>query len=165
MGVPREEFELVVNDYYQDLYRFAFSLSKNEADAVDLTQQTFYRFATKGDTIREKSKTKSWLFRTLKNDFLSQARRSQRFQHVELEDASHELPREEPDPSASFDGQLALEALQRVDENYRVALSLFYMKGLAYKEIADVLEIPIGTVMSRLSRGKTQLRAALSSLD
>ena len=164
MRIAPSEFEFVVNDYYQDLYRFAYSLSKNEADATDLTQQTFYRYATKGDTIRDKSKTKSWLFRTLKNDFLSQARRAQRFQHVALDDAHHELPRHDADPSRSFDGNLAVEALQRVDETYRVALSLFYMKGLSYKEIAEMLEIPIGTVMSRLSRGKAKLKTALSSV-
>lgn len=166
MGVPPTEFEQVVSQYYQDLYRFAFSLAKNEADATDLTQQTFYRFATKGDTIRDKSKTKSWLFRTLKNDFLSQARRSQRFQHVALEDAGPELPEENTaNPATSFDSQLAVEALQKVDATYRVALSLFYMKGLSYKEIAESLEIPIGTVMSRLSRGKAQLKAALAGAN
>jgi len=154
-----------VNDFYQDLYRFAYSLAKNQADATDLTQQTFYRFATKGDTIRDKSKTKSWLFRTLKNDFLSQARRSQKFQHIALEDAGPELPDEQSeDQSRSFDSQLAVDALQKVDETYRIALSLFYMKGLSYKEIAHTLEIPIGTVMSRLSRGKAQLKSALSAV-
>lgn len=164
MGHPTE-FERVVNDYYQDLYRFAYSLSKNQADATDLTQQTFYRFATKGDTIRDKSKTKSWLFRTLKNDFLSQARRAQKFQHIPLEDAGPELPDEQSaDQSRSFDSKLAVAALQKVDETYRVALSLFYMKGLSYKEIAQTLEVPIGTVMSRLSRGKAQLKSALSAI-
>ena len=59
---------------------------------------------------------------------------------------------------------LAVEALQKVDETYRIALSLFYMKGLSYKEIAHTLEIPIGTVMSRLSRGKAQLKSALSAV-
>ena len=164
MGNPAE-FERVVNDFYQDLYRFAYSLSKNQADATDLTQQTFYRFATKGDTIRDKSKTKSWLFRTLKNDFLSQARRSQKFQHVPLEDAGPELPDEQSeDQTRAFDSHLAVDALQKVDETYRIALSLFYMKGLSYKEIAHTLEIPIGTVMSRLSRGKAQLKSALSAV-
>ena len=164
MGNPTE-FERVVNDFYQDLYRFAYSLAKNQADATDLTQQTFYRFATKGDTIRDKSKTKSWLFRTLKNDFLSQARRSKKFQHIALEDAGPELPDEQSeDQSRSFDSQLAVDALQKVDETYRIALSLFYMKGLSYKEIAHTLEIPIGTVMSRLSRGKAQLKSALSAV-
>ncbi len=164
MEVVREEFEKVIGDYYQDLYRFAYSLSHNEPDATDLTQQAFYKYATKGHTIRDRSKTKSWLFRTLKNDFLSQARRAQKFQHVELEDAGSELPHEESSSQQAIDSQLAVEALQKVDEAYRVALTLFYMKGLSYREIAESLEIPIGTVMSRLSRGKNQLKTALAAL-
>lgn len=162
MEETNTEFERVVSDYYQDLYRFAYSLARNEADATDLTQQTFYRYASKGHTIREKSKTKSWLFRTLKNEFLNQARRSQKFQHIDIDDAEHELPHEENDSARRIDSKAAVDALAEVDEGYRVALSLFYMKGLAYKEIADVLEVPIGTVMSRISRGKAQLKQALA---
>ncbi len=164
MGIPPTEFERVVSDFYQDLYRFAFSLSRNEADATDLTQQTFYRYAKKGDTIRDTSKTKSWLFRTLKNEFLGQKRRSQKFQHVSMDDEINDLPAEETSPVTALDSQLAVEALQRVDASYRVTLSLFYMSGLSYKEIAESLEIPIGTVMSRLSRGKAQLKQALSTV-
>lgn len=162
MAVPPTDFEQAVTDYYQDLYRFAYSLSKNEADATDLTQQTFYRYAVKGETIRDKSKTKSWLFRTLKNEFLSQARRFKKFPQVTLEDAAHELPNHNTNPASTFDHHLAVEALQQVDPSYRVALSLFYMKGLSYKEIAETLDIPIGTVMSRLSRGKAQLKNVLA---
>ncbi len=161
MAESNVEFERVVSAYYQDLYRFAYSLAGNEADAVDLTQQAFYRYARKGDTIRDVSKTKSWLFRTLKNEFLNQARRQQRFQHVEIDDAESELPQEEAQPGRSIDQKMALHALNQVDENYRVAVALFYMRGLAYREIADVLEVPIGTVMSRISRGKAQLKQAL----
>ena len=56
---------------------------------------------------------------------------------------------------------MAVDALQQVDEAYRVALTLFYLKGLFYREISKALEVPIGTVMSRLSRGKEQLKAAM----
>ena len=61
-----------------------------------------------------------------------------------------------------MDATLVVEALQEVDEVYRVPLTLFYMQDLSYKEIAEMIEAPIGTVMSRLSRGKAQLRAALA---
>ena len=162
MGETNAEFERVVSNYYQDLYRFAYSLARNEADATDLTQQTFFRYASKGHTIRERSKTKSWLFRTLKNEFLNQARRSQKYQHVDIDDAEHELPRQECDSARRIDSHAAVAALSEVDETYRIALSLFYMKGLAYKEIAEILEVPIGTVMSRISRGKAQLKQALA---
>lgn len=154
-------FEDVVATYYQDLYRFAFSLVHNEPDAIDLTQQTFYRYATKGHLIQDRSKVKSWLFTVLKNDFLDKVRRSKKFQHVELEAATPELPPQETAPDRAIDRKLAVEALSKVDENYRTALSMFYLKGLSYKEIAEALEVPIGTVMSRLSRGKNQLKIAL----
>ncbi|MDB4808776.1 RNA polymerase sigma factor [Verrucomicrobiales bacterium] len=101
----------------------------------------------------------------MKNDFLSQTRRSQKFQHIPLEDAGPKLPDEQTEvQSRAFDSQLAVDALQKVDETYRIALSLFYMKGFTYKEIAHTLEIPIGTVMSRLSRRKAQLKSALSAV-
>jgi len=158
-----DQFERIVNDFYQDLYRFAYSLANNEADATDLTQQTFYRYATKGDTIRDASKTKNWLLRTLKNDFLNQVRRSKRFEHVPLEDASPELSQTGEKQSRTLDSQLAVDALQKVNETYRITLSLFYLKQLSYREIAERLEVPIGTVMSRLSRGKAQLKLALAT--
>jgi RNA polymerase sigma factor (sigma-70 family) len=83
--------------------------------------------------------------------------------------ALEDLPPGESDPAApevdlvtGLDAGLVMEALHEVDEVYRVPLTLFYLEDLAYKEIADALEVPIGTVMSRLSRGKAQLRAALA---
>jgi RNA polymerase sigma-70 factor (ECF subfamily) len=63
--MPSNEFELLVSQFYEPLYRFAFSLTGTEADACDLTQQTFYIWATKGHQLRDRSKVKSWLFTTL----------------------------------------------------------------------------------------------------
>ena len=158
MDMPEIDFEDLVNAHYEALYRFALSLSKGEAQAADLTQQTFFLWAKKGHQLRDASKAKSWLFTTLYREFLGGARRSARFPEVELEDAGSELPATAPGIVQSIDGTLAIAALQAVDEIYRIPLALFYLEDFSYKEIAELITTPIGTVMSRLSRGKAQLR-------
>src|SRR5579872_6732082 len=77
-------FEHLVDSYYESLYRFALSLTRREADACDMTQQTFYRWATKGGQLRDKSKVKSWLFTTLHREFLANRRHEVRFLHTEI---------------------------------------------------------------------------------
>src|SRR5438552_7520225 len=86
------EFESLVARYYRSLYQFAFSLTQSEADACDLTQQTFYIWATKGHQLREVSKVKTWLFTTLHREFLELRRRQTRFPHYELSQVETELP-------------------------------------------------------------------------
>ena len=81
--------------------------------------------------------------------------------HHEPEMLEAELPPVLPEVVTSLDAAQAVEALQEVDEIYRAPLTLFYLENLSYKEIAETLELPIGTVMSRLSRGKEQLKKAL----
>jgi len=157
------EFDALVEAYYQPLYRFAFSLAKREADAADLTQQTFYKWATKGNQLRDKSKVKTWLFTTLHREFLGSRRRYQRFPHHEVEEVIHELPTVTSQVVDEMDAGQVMEALQAVDEMYRTPLTLFYLQDLSYKEIGETLEIPVGTVMSRLSRGKKQLKAELAA--
>lgn len=156
------DFDKVVEDHYQNLYRFGYSLAKSEADATDLTQQTFYRFATKGHQLRDKSKVKTWLFTTLYREFLGTVRKKKKFQHVEMESAGKDMPQVDARAVENADGSLCMEALQNLEDKYREPLSLFYLQDQSYKEIAGILDMPIGTVMSRLSRGKEQLRAILS---
>lgn len=151
-------FDEIVNAYYQPLYRFGYSLAKNEHEAGDLTQQTFFIYAEKGSSLRDKSKVKSWLFTTLYREFLRRKRKDQRMDSYEPEMLEVVSGSVEPHIRRSLDANLAVEALEEVDEVYRHPLSLFYLKDLSYKEIAEVLDVPIGTIMSRLSRGKAQLR-------
>lgn len=158
---PEIDFRQLVADYYQPLYRFAYSLAKNQDEASDLTQQTFVVYAEKGESLRDASKVKSWLFTTLYREFLRLRRRSANMAVHEPEIIEAEAPVVDPSIVNRLDGRSAVEALENVDENYRAALVLFYLKDLSYKEIAETLDIPIGTVMSRLSRGKAQLKKAL----
>jgi len=114
--MPSDEFEQIVSQHYEPLYRFALSLTRTEADARDLTQQTFYTWATKGHQLRDRSKVKSWLFTTLHRDFLSIRRRAARFQHVELSDATEDLPAVSPEVVNTLDATLLLEFLGQVKE-------------------------------------------------
>lgn len=164
--MSQEVFSQLVDAYYAALYRFALSLTRSEADACDLTQQTFYVWAKKGEALRDASKAKSWLFTTLYRDFLRGRRRGERMTAIETLPVEEADPVSlEPDTVAAMDANLVVEALQEVEEVFRAPLTLFYLEELSYQEIADALDVPIGTVMSRLSRGKSQLRVRLAAKE
>ena len=156
------DFEQLVGRFYEPLYRFAYSLAKSEDAACDLTQQTFYLWAARGHQLRDATKVKSWLFTTLHREFLSGRRRETRFPHEPLEELERPLPAVTPSLVDRLDGGTVMVALTEVEEIYRAPLTLFYLEQMSYQEIAAALEIPIGTVMSRLSRGKEQLRRRLA---
>lgn len=162
-AVAELNMENLVERFYEPLFRFALSLAGSEPSACDLTQETFYLWAAKGHQLRDHSKVKTWLFTTLYREFLASRRRETRFPHHSLDDddSFRELPAVSPDLVNELDGPVVMKCLQRVDETFRVPLTLFYVRELSYQEIAAALEIPIGTVMSRLSRGKAQLRRRL----
>jgi RNA polymerase sigma factor (sigma-70 family) len=155
------EFERVVGLYYSALYKFAFSLSGRESDAGDLTQQTFYIWAVKREQIRDSSKVKSWLFTTLHREFLQKTARITRFPELGLEQSEPDLPEIASEARIRADSTAVREALERIDPVFRGAVALFYLEDYTYPEIADVLEIPLGTVKSRISRGIAQLQREL----
>ncbi|HUZ06475.1 MAG TPA: RNA polymerase sigma factor [Candidatus Paceibacterota bacterium] len=152
-------FESLVNAHYEPLYRFALSLARSEADAGDLVQQTFCRWAAKGDQLRDPSKAKSWLFTTLHREFLGRRRHEDKFPKVEISAVNEsELTANSPSSEKQIDGASVMSALHRLDEMYRAPLALFYLEEHSYRDIAEILEVPVGTVMSRISRGKELLR-------
>jgi len=151
----------IINTLYSSLYQFAVSLTKSESDASDLVQQTFLTFSQRLDQIRDFSKVKSWLFVTLRRHFLLKIRRHKRHPEVQFLPDAHDFPIEDPEVWRSLDARSVREALLQVDEKYRVVLELFYLNNISYREISAAFGIPIGTVMSRLSRGKAQLRSIL----
>ncbi len=158
-------FEEVVSAYYEPLYRFALGLCRSEADASDLTQRVFERFGEKSSTVRDKDKIKTWLFTTLYRDFLQQKRHDTRFPHSELDEALDATIVELPRAEISADANTAVAALNEMEEPFRSTLILFYLQEHSYKEIAEILDVAIGTVMSRLARGKEMLRAKIISHD
>lgn len=157
MSIPLD-FDGLVDQYYEKLYRFAFSLSRRESDASDLTQETFYLWATKGGQLRDPEKVKAWLFTTLYREFLRKHRRGARFPEHELASVAGELPAVPPAGGTLLDWSVVLSSLAKLDENFQGPVILFYLEDHSYQEIAHVLGIPLGTVKSRLSRGLAQLK-------
>ena len=158
----RPNFEEIVDLYYRGLFRFAYGLSRCEATASDLTQQTFYIWAKKGHQLREPGKVKSWLFTTLRREFLDLRRRSTSHPHIDMEVAERELPDVAPNVVRDASVNEIMDALQELNELHREPLGLFHVNEHSYKEIAEILEIPIGTVMSRIARGREQLYRMLA---
>jgi len=161
MVLDESTFEEIVSMSYESLYRFAFSLTQREADARDLTQEAFRQLANKAAQIQDKTKVKSWLFTTLYRAFIDSRRRQIRYPHVDVEAAVDELPVTAPIAPHRIDAEAARQALMKVDEVYRTPLTLFYLGEHSYLEIAEILNIPPGTVMSRISRGRAILRRLL----
>jgi RNA polymerase sigma-70 factor (ECF subfamily) len=151
-----EQFETIVSEHYESLYRFAMSLTRTESDAWDLTQQTFYVWATKGHQLRDFSKVKTWLFTTLHRAFLVSTRRQNKFTNDE--DVLEQIPESSSFLPLPSDLALTLAALARVDEIYQAAVALYYLEDCSYRDIASILDVPVGTVKSRIARGIAQLR-------
>jgi RNA polymerase sigma-70 factor, ECF subfamily len=159
------EFENLVKLYYRDLYRFGLSLTGSEADAADLTQETFYIWANKGHQLQKAASVKGWLFTTLHREFLKTCRRRDRFSHESIDERTADLPNVPPDCAERVDSQTLLRILAEIAEAFRAPLVLHYIEDLSYKEIADVLGLPLGTVQSRIARAKIQLLRRLSETN
>jgi len=151
------EFENLVKLYYRDLYRFGFSLTGSEGDATDLTQETFYIWANKRHQLRNPTSVKSWLFTTLHREFLKICRRRKGVTHEPIDESAQNFPHVSADVVNRIDAQTLLDALGEIDEGYRAPLVLYYHEDLSYKQIGDVLAIPLGSVQSRIARAKIKL--------
>lgn len=162
INVQPLSFEEVVSGFYKPLYHFALSLTGQAGDACDLTQETFYVWATKGNQLRDATKIKSWLFTTLYRQHLNSQRRQTRYLHCELASVDSELPTISPAVVRQMDAATMMQALRQIDERHRVPLTLFYLEEHSCVEIAEILNIPLGTVTTRLMRGKVLLRRLLA---
>lgn len=152
------DLESLIDAYQGPLYRFAMSLTRSENDACDLVQEAFLAWADKKSALRDPSRAKSWLFTTLHRRFLESKRRTTRFPQFDLETTESELPEVEPEGFRSLQAQEILDLLAKIDEQFRAPVALFYLEDNSYTEIAETLEIPLGTVKSRIARGLTQLK-------
>lgn len=141
----------------------ALKLSGNEYDAEDLTQETFYIAFKRFHQLRGEDKCKSWLFSIMRNLYLKDMARKRNFRELNLDDEGEYLQNLESVAAKNYsENELIKKAdkqdmqliLNRIPEKYKSPFLLFYMDNRTYKEIADALNIPIGTVMSRISRGR-----------
>ncbi len=157
------DFQGLVDLHYAALYRFALSLAREESLAGDFVQQTFLKWARHGHQLREAAKAKTWLFTTLHREFLAHRRKfgAREAPAAEAEAALEHAPAAAPHPARGLDAQAVVAALGRLDETFRAPVAMFYLEEMSYAEIAECLEIPVGTVMSRLARGRDKLREML----
>ena len=166
-------FEREALTHLDAMYRFARSLTRDAAEADDLVQETCVKALRAFDTFEEGSNCKAWLFRIMKNTFINRLRVMHR--EIGLEDVGEPAlgnGLQDPSPLArgpeaaiilTAAGDQIRSALAAVPEDFRTVVVLADVEGLSYKEIADVAAIPIGTVMSRLFRGRRLLRDRLSA--
>ena len=147
--------------HHAALYRYAYRLCGCAAEAEDLTQQSFLIAQRKLHQLREADRAGAWLFAVLRSCFLKSLRRQRPATAAALNLEVDQFA----GPSPAFDivdrEQLAA-ALAELPEDFRLVVLMFYFEDLSYQQIAEQLEIPIGTVMSRLSRAKGHLRKRLS---
>lgn len=168
------DFESQAMPYLDSLYSTALRMTHSPEDAEDLVQETYLKAFRHYEQFEEGTNFRAWLFRILKNTFINEYRKQQRrplesdFADVE-ESAESRLSDESnqraPTPEERLlDGVLdedVLHALAELPDDYRMAITLADLEGFSYKEIAETLDIPIGTVMSRLYRGRKRLEEAL----
>jgi RNA polymerase sigma-70 factor, ECF subfamily len=158
-------WEDVVREHSARVYRLAYRLTGNSHDAEDLTQEVFVRVFRSLSSYTPGT-FEGWLHRITTNLFLDITRRKQRIRFEGLgEETAAKLCGAEPTPSQAFDDRHLdsdiAEALADLPPEYRAAVVLCDIEGLTYEEIADVLGVKLGTVRSRIHRGRAQLRAAL----
>ncbi|MBI1311023.1 sigma-70 family RNA polymerase sigma factor [bacterium] len=156
------DISALVEQNYEAAYRFAYRLSGTAHEAEDLTQQAFLDAQRKLDTLRESDKARAWLFMIIRN--LHRRRLRDRGVHREVAvDPSFDVPDLTATAEATtLNSDSLQQVLNELPAEFRDVLVLFYFRELSYREIAERLDVPIGTVMSRLSRGKQQLRGRLS---
>ena len=163
----RKEFEELALQYMDSLYGVALRMTRDVTEAQDLVQDVFLRAYRFFDRFEKGTNFKAWLFKILKNVYINKYRRESRMpQMVDVfgVEASNSLQISKTPENEVFDKLLddeITDAMDALPEEFRFAIVLSDLQGFSYKEIAEILDCPIGTVMSRLHRGRKLLRDSL----
>ena len=150
----------MVDEHYRAVFGYAYRLSGSVIESEDLTQQTFMLAQVNLPQLRELRAARGWLYTIVRNEYL---RRRPLTSAITLDDAP-ELASAESDPGwldSELNSDRLQAAIQELPNEFRIPLLMFYFEDRSYRDIADQLGLPQGTVMSRLSRAKTQLRRKL----
>lgn len=170
-GIGEEALE-----YLDALYRTALRLTRNEADAEDLVQETYLKAIRFQDRFKPGTNLRAWLFRILMNTFINRYRQKQRaprltsvedaedfflYRQVSSQRDEHLFPSAEEEALGKLADEDVKRAIEELPEQFRAAVILTDIEGFSYKEIAEITNVKIGTVMSRLSRGRRLLQRKL----
>ena len=168
-------FENEALSHLDRLYSAALRMTRNSADAEDLVQETYVKALRGRDSFKPGTNMKAWLYRILTNTYINSYRKAVRSPQMSGDDevtdwqlaraASHDsqgLRSAEMEALENTPDAAVAAAMAGLAENYRLAVYLSDVEGFSYKEIATIMDTPIGTVMSRLNRGRSQLRKALA---
>ena len=173
-GVSAWDFDSQAMPYLDSLYNTAYRMTRSSEDAEDLVQETYFKAYKYYDKFEEGTNLKAWLFKILKNTFINSYRKKQqappRADFADIEESFESIVRDDSGQQAKTPEEELLDkvldedvqhAMEELPHDYRMVVLLADLEGFSYKEIADILEIPVGTVMSRLYRGRRLLEEAL----
>jgi len=162
MGTPSRQrtVEQLVEEHYAVLYRYAYRLTGLANDAEDLTQETFLKAQAHLEQLRDPARAKPWLFSILRNAYLHRIRSDRQERRVALDEIG-DLAEPPPEPLPPVEPERLQEVLNELPEVFRTPIVLYYFKDFSYRDIAEAMDLPIGTVMSRLARAKSHLRCRL----